>query len=147
MPFLGARGQASRGYFGGGTPPDAPTAVVATRGDTQLSVAFSAPAFNGGLDITTYQYALSTDSYATWTTRSTGTTASPLVITGLVNGTSYQVKLRAVNALGAGAASDASTAVTPATIPGTPTSPSISSGSQSISVSWGPQYLMEETRH
>ena len=137
MPFLGARGQASRGYFGGGTPPDAPTAVVATRGDTQLSVAFSAPAFNGGLDITTYQYALSTDSYATWTTRSTGTTASPLVITGLVNGTSYQVKLRAVNALGAGAASDASTAVTPATIPGTPTSPSISSGSQSISVSWG----------
>jgi hypothetical protein len=136
MPFLAARGQASRGYFGGGTPPDAPTAVVATRGNTQLSVAFSAPAFNGGLDITTYQYALSTDSYATWTTRSTGTTASPLVITGLTNGTSYQVKLRAVNALGAGAASDASTAVTPATIPGTPTSPSISSGSQSISVSW-----------
>ena len=137
MPFLGARGQASRGYFGGGTPPDAPTAVVATRGNTQLSVAFSAPAFNGGLDITTYQYALSTDSYATWTTRSTGTTASPLVITGLTNGTSYQVKLRAVNALGEGAASDASTAVTPATIPGTPTSPSISSGSGSISVSWG----------
>ena len=137
MPFLGARGQASRGYFGGGTPPDAPTSVVATRGNTQLSVAFSAPAFNGGLDITTYQYALSTDSYATWTTRSTGTTASPLVITGLANGTSYQVKLRAVNALGEGAASDASTAVTPATIPGTPTSPSISSGSGSISVSWG----------
>ena len=136
MPFLGARGQASRGYFGGGTPPDAPTSVVATRGNTQLSVAFSAPVFNGGLDITTYQYALSTDSYATWTTRSTGTTASPLVITGLTNGTAYQVKLRAVNALGAGAASDASTAVTPATIPGTPTSPAISSGSQSISVSW-----------
>ena len=137
MPFLGARGQASRGYFGGGTPPDAPTSVVATRGNTQLSVAFSAPAFNGGLDITTYQYALSTDSYATWTTRSTGTTASPLVITGLANGTSYQVKLRAVNALGAGTASNASTAVTPATIPGTPTSPSISSGNGSISVSWG----------
>jgi len=136
MPFLGARGQASRGYFGGGTPPDAPTAVVATRGNTQLSVAFSAPAFNGGLEITTYQYALSTDSYATWTNRPTGTTASPLVITGLTNGTSYQVKLRAVNALGAGVASDASTAVTPATIPGTPTSPSISSGSGSISVSW-----------
>jgi hypothetical protein len=137
MPFLGARGQASRGYFGGGTKPDAPTAVVATRGNTQLSVAFSAPIFNGGLDITTYQYALSTDSYATWTNRSTGTTASPLVITGLTNGTSYQVKLRAVNSLGAGAASTASTAVTPATIPGTPTSPSISSGSGSISVSWG----------
>lgn len=137
MPLLGARATASRGYFGGGTPPDAPTSLVATRGNTQLSVAFSAPAFNGGLEITTYEYALSTNSYATWTTRATGTTASPLVITGLSNGTSYQVKLRAVNTLGAGAVSAASTAVTPATVPGTPTSPSISSGNGSISVSWG----------
>lgn len=136
MPLLGARATASRGYFGGGTTPDAPTSLVATRGNTQLSVAFSAPAFNGGLEITTYEYALSTNSYATWTTRATGTTASPLVITGLSNGTSYQVKLRAVNTLGAGAVSAASAAVTPATVPGTPTSPSISSGNGSISVSW-----------
>ena len=121
MPFLGGRGQASRGYFGAGTTPDAPTSVVSTKGNGQISVAFSAPVFNGGLEITTYQYALSTDSYATWTTRSAGTTASPLVITGLSNGTSYGVKLRAVNALGSGVASDAATAVIPSTIPDAPT--------------------------
>lgn len=113
MPFLGGRGQASRGYFGGGTTPGAPTVGAATPGDGQISLAFTAPTFNGGLTITTYQYALSTDSYATWTTRSTGTTASPLVITGLTNGTSYSVKIRAVNSLGAGEASDASTATSP----------------------------------
>ena len=121
MPFLGGRGQASRGYFGGGTTPDAPTALVSTRGNGQISVAFTAPSFDGGLPITTYQYALSTDSYATFTTRSAGTTASPLVITGLANGTSYGVKIRAVNSLGNGLTSDAATAVTPSTVPNAPT--------------------------
>lgn len=138
MPFLGGRGQASRGYFGGGTTPGAPTVGTATPGDGQISLAFTAPTFDGGLTITTYQYALSTDSYATWTTRSTGTTGSPIVITGLTNGTSYSVKIRAVNSLGAGEASGASTATSPfgapivVTSPGsdattTPTAPTTSS--------------------
>lgn len=137
MPFLGGRGQASRGYFGGGTTPGAPTSVVSTKGNGQISVAFTAPSFDGGLVITTYQYALSTDSYATWTTRSAGTTASPLVITGLTNGTSYGVKIRAVNSLGAGIASDAATAVTPSTGPNAPTitsSPSHVDGQ--VTVTW-----------
>ena len=137
MPFLGGRGQASRGYFGGGTTPGAPTALVSTKGNGQISVAFTAPSFDGGLPITTYQYALSTDSYATWTTRSAGTTASPLVITGLTNGTSYGVKLRAVNSLGNGVTSDAATAVTPSTVPNAPTitsSPSNINGQ--VTVSW-----------
>ena len=137
MPFLGGRGQASRGYFGGGTTPNAPTALVSTKGNGQISVAFTAPSFDGGLPITTYQYALSTDSYATFTTRSAGTTASPLVITGLTNGTSYGVKIRAVNSLGNGLTSDAATAVTPSTVPNAPTitsSPSNVNGQ--VTVSW-----------
>ena len=138
MPFLGGRGQASRGYFGGGTTPDAPTSLVSTKGNGQISVAFSAPSFSGGLDITTYQYALSTDSYATWTTRATGTTDSPLVITGLSNGTSYGVKLRAVNALGSGTASDAATAVTPSTVPNAPTSLSSTAGNTQLVISFTP---------
>jgi hypothetical protein len=137
MPFLGGRGQASRGYFGGATTPGAPTSVVSTKGNGQISVAFTAPSFDGGLPITTYEYALSTDSYATFTTRSTGTTASPLVITGLANGTSYGVKIRAVNSLGAGVASDAATAVTPSTVPDAPTSVSgTANGVTSSTVTW-----------
>jgi hypothetical protein len=46
MPFLGGRGQASRGYFGGGTTPDAPTSLSSTPGNGQLVISFTAPAFN-----------------------------------------------------------------------------------------------------
>lgn len=105
MPFLGGRGQASRGYFGGGTTPDAPTGLSSTAGDQQLFIAFTAPAFNGGLEITNYQYALSTNggsSYGAWTALSPADATSPVTIPSLVNGTAYYVKLRAVNALGAG---------------------------------------------
>ena len=96
------------------TTPDAPTGLSATAGDSQISVAFTAPAFNGGAEIWTYQYQLSTDNGSTWsawTNRSDyawyGSPNSPLVITGLFNSLTYQVKLRAVNVAGPGTESDA----------------------------------------
>ena len=82
--------------------PSAPTALVATPGDAQVSVAFTAPTSNGGAAITDYEYQL--DGGA-WT--SSGKTSSPVVITGLTNGTSYSIKLRAVNSAGNGAESAA----------------------------------------
>jgi hypothetical protein len=74
------------------TTPDAPTALVATPGDAQVSVAFQVPSSDGGAAITDYEYQL---DGGTWTSAST--TSSPVVITGLTNGTSYSIKLRAVN--------------------------------------------------
>ncbi len=133
------------------TVPGAPTVGTATPGDGQISLAFTAPTFNGGSGITTYEYALSTNSYATFTTRTTGTTASPIVITGLSNGTPYSIKIRAVNTLGAGAASAASTSVTPFGIasaptigtittsinsPGTVSTPSMTQDENNASFSW-----------
>jgi Fibronectin type III domain len=47
--------------------------------------------------------------------------ASPLVVTGLTNGTSYTFTVRAANAFGIGAISAVSPAVTPATVPTAPT--------------------------
>ncbi len=83
--------------------PSAPSIGSVTAGDGQLSVAFTAPSSNGGRDITDYRY--STDNGATWV--SAGSTTSPIVITGLTNGTNYGVKLLAVNSVGDGSASDA----------------------------------------
>ena len=90
----------------------APTALVVTPGNAQASIAFTAPASNGGATITNYQY--STDNGTTWKAFSPADTTTPVVITtrsdaatGLVNGTTYQVKLRAVNAAGNGTASSA----------------------------------------
>lgn len=110
MPFLGGRGQAARGYFGGGTTPDAPTSLSSTEGDQQLFISFTPPAFNGGLEITNYEYATSTNgglTYSSWAAISPADSVSPVTVSGLVNGTSYYVKLRAVNSLGHGIESTA----------------------------------------
>ena len=82
--------------------PSAPTALVATPGDGKITVAFTAPTDTGGNAITDYEYQL---NGGTWTTAST--TSSPVIITGLTNGTSYSIKLRAVNSAGNGAESAA----------------------------------------
>ena len=98
-------------YF---TVPAAPTSLIATAGDGQVSVAFTAGA-TGGCAITNYQY--STDGGTTYSAFSPATVASPVVITGLTNGTSYSIRLRAVNSMGAGAASAAVSSTPVAPIP------------------------------
>ena len=84
--------------------PGAPTISSVTAAHLSLSVAFSAPAANGSNAVTNYEY--STNNGSTWTTRSPVSTSSPISITGLTNGTSYQVKIRAVNNIGSGTASN-----------------------------------------
>lgn len=95
--------------------PDAPSITVDPV-DTGLVVSFSTPA-NGGVPITNYDY--STDGGDTWATRSPASTVSPLMITGLTNGTTYSVAVRAVNSVGNGPASGVVDG-TPRTTPGTP---------------------------
>ncbi len=91
-------------------PPPPPTALVATPGDGSVSVTFTPPGSNGGSPITNYKY--SVDDGATWLPRSPTSVTSPLVISGLANGTSYRVRLLAVSGLGDGTPS-AAVAVTP----------------------------------
>ena len=69
---------------------------------TSATVTFVAP-LTGGRAITSYQYSLNNGT--TWVTRSSGTTTSPLVITGLVTKQFYSVRVRAVSSAGAGLAS------------------------------------------
>ena len=97
--------------------PAAPTGLVATAGNQELSISFT-PGSNNGSAITNYQY--STTNGASYTSVSPAQTTSPILITGLVNGTTYSVKIRAVNGIGVG---DASTTVTgtPGNNPAPPT--------------------------
>lgn len=83
--------------------PGAPTISSITAGNAQLSVYFTAGS-DGGSAITNYQY--STNAGSSWSTVSPASTASPIVITGLTNGTSYPVVIRAVNAAGSGTQSN-----------------------------------------
>ena len=87
--------------------PGAPTSVVATAGNASASVAFVAPANNGGSAITGYTVTSSPGGIT-----ATGAT-SPINVTGLTNGTAYTFTVIATNAVGNSVASSASTAVTP----------------------------------
>lgn len=80
--------------------PSRPANQSYSAGDGSVSINFSPPENNGGMEITNYAY--STDNGATWITRSPASTASPITISGITNGTTYSVKLRAINPFGAG---------------------------------------------
>lgn len=100
-----------------GEPPSlpmlgAPTVSAVNAGDRALEVRFTPPA-DGGVAITTYEYSL--DGGTTWVPRVPAGTASPLLIGGLVNGTVYRVRIRAVNVVGPGKAS-AVVSATPGTV-------------------------------
>ena len=112
--------------------PGSPTTVVATAGAGQASVSFTAPLGNGGSAITGYTVTSSPGGLtATCTT-------SPCVITGLTNGTAYTFTVHATNAIGNSPESSASTAVTPLSVPGAPTSVSAVPGDGHATVTFTP---------
>ena len=98
------------------SPPGAPTIGTATRGNSQATIAFTAPASNGGAAITGYTASCSAGAGPI----SAGGTAPPITVGGLVNGTTYNCSVTATNSAGTGPASG-TVAVTPATVPGAPT--------------------------
>ncbi len=90
------------------TTPGAPTIGAATAGNASVSIAFTAPASNGGAAITAYT-ASCTGGGATRT--GTGA-ASPITVSSLTNGTSYGCSVTATNSAGTSTASG-SVSVTP----------------------------------
>lgn len=93
------------------TVPQAPTVgTLDSNGQNgTLTLTFTAGA-TGGQSITNYKY--STDG-TNYTAFSPAQTTSPLTISGLTNGTSYTVRIKAVNANGDSIASSASNSATP----------------------------------
>ncbi len=86
---------------------DAPEAIEIVAGDGMITVRFRAPAFTAGKPVTGYEYSI--DSTVTW--KATGSPASSIVIKGLVNGTRYDIAVRAITESGTGHASAISAAI------------------------------------
>ncbi len=101
------------------TVPDAPTNLVASyNGSGSVSISFT-PGSNGGMTISNYQYSI--DCGVSFTPLSPIDGISPVTISGLTNGQTYCIELKAVNSAGAGIASS-SVEYTASGLPGAPTS-------------------------
>lgn len=87
-----------------GAVPGAPTIGIATAGNNQASIAFTAPANNGGSAILSYTMSCSGISASG--------NSSPITVSGLTNGNLYTCAVTATNSLGTGPAS-ATVNVTP----------------------------------
>ena len=101
-------------------PTGAPTslALVSATQNT-ATISFSAGG-DGGSAITNYQYALSTDggsTFGSYAALDPADASSPITIAGLTFGTTYYVKLKAVNALGTGEAESSVGSFTTAGMP------------------------------
>ncbi|MGA6193603.1 S-layer homology domain-containing protein [Lysinibacillus sp. NPDC101784] len=106
------------------TAPDVPTNVLATPGDSYVRVSFDVPTNNGGSTITGYTVKVYVGGVEQPMLAKIGT-LSPIIVTGLTNGTAYTFKVLATNIAGNSGESMASNVVTPVapTAPGQPTIP------------------------
>ena len=96
------------------TTPGAPTSLTATASNAQVALSWTAPASDGGSNITDYAVQFSSNGGSTWSTFADGTsTATSATVTGLTNGTGYTFRASATNSAGTGPYSSASASVTP----------------------------------
>src|SRR5690606_34283029 len=98
----------------GGSLPGAPTSLVATAGDGEVTLSWTAPANPGTSAITDYVIEYSTDGGVTWTPYADGvSTTTGATVTGLQNNRRYTFRVAAVNDAGAGSFSVPSDGVIP----------------------------------
>lgn len=113
--------------------PAAPTAVTAVRGDKMAQVTWT-PGADNGSPITGFTITASPGG-ATMTVSRERDSAT---IGNLSNGVAYTFTVRATNAVGTSAASTASPAVTPATVPSAPAGVIATRADKSAVVTWTP---------
>ncbi|QTE94939.1 fibronectin type III domain-containing protein [Shewanella algae] len=97
----------TQGFTVNAVVPGAPMSVSAAAADASATVSFSAPASTGGAAISSYTV---TSSPGGLTASGAG---SPLIVSGLSNGTDYSFTVSANNTAGSGQASSPSNTVTP----------------------------------
>ncbi len=131
--------------------PDAPAAPILEFGDRKLGVSWDAP-FDNGTTITGYVLAYRactardktcpdgdddpTPTWGRWTTRNLSETSSPTEITGLANGTAYQMQVRARISNGLGPWSSVSEKKVPRGLPARPTIRTVESRNSGLAVTW-----------
>lgn len=114
--------------------PGAPTGLQVTYGDRSAELEWTAPTSTGGLPIDGYRVRYSSDGGAHWETETFGA-GTTQTLTGLTNGTAYDVQVAAFNGSATGAYS-ASQTVTPRTTPGVATNLTATPREGALALSW-----------
>ena len=114
------------------TPPGAPTnVIVSMAGISQLGVAYTPPANNGGANITSYT--------AQCGAQSASGLANPLLVAGLPKGVPVSCTVTATNSAGTGPASNPSAAVAPLGVPDAPTIGNAVAGDGQVTINFQAQ--------
>jgi titin len=125
-------------YIVDGTPT-APTGFSMIAGNSQAALSWTAPSDNGATSITNYSVEYTPTGGSSTTTLLNSTLTSSRLLSGLTNGTTYSVRIAAVNSVGVGAYSSA-VSVTPQDGPPVtlhiPYGPVTGSGTVSSKWSW-----------
>ena len=120
--------------------PGAPTGLTATvSGTTAINLSWTAPGSTGGSAITGYKIEVSPNGTSGWTDQvaNTNSTATTYAHTGLAAGDTRHYRVSAINANGAGTASNVDSATTGTSVPGAPTGlTATASGATQIDLSW-----------
>ncbi len=106
------------------TVPDAPASVSAAPGNAYIDVTFSIPESNGA-DIIRYNISYNNNIEISY--------GSPVRLTNLTNGSTYSIKVAAVNSVGTGAYSSTIYSI-PRTVPDSPSITNVTSGNTTLIV-------------
>jgi len=112
------------------TPPATPTNLVATAGNAQIGLTWTASS-----GATSYNVYRSTTT-GTETSIATGVTSASYTNTGLTNGTKYFYKVAAVNAAGTSAQTAEVSAIPVAGVPATPANVVATAGNAQVGLTW-----------
>ena len=128
------------------TTPTAPRTVILAPSHDSVALGWAAPADDGGSEVTKYQYRVSADGGTTWDPDWTdiadsapgGVNSTAYEVTGLDAETAYRFELRAVSAIGEGAAAagTATTSAASATTPSAPTGLVFTPSHDAVALDW-----------
>ena len=121
------------------TAPGKPTGLAATASGTQIDLAWTAPASDGGRAVTGYRIEVSEDGGTNWDDlkANTGNDDTSYSHTGLAAGSTRHYRVSAINAVGPSEASDSVNASLDNAAPDAPTGlRAIADGTSKIELSW-----------
>jgi predicted phage tail protein len=117
------------------TVPGAPAGLTAAPGDAKVTLAWSAPASNGGSPVTSYNVYFATSADFKAAAEIHNVTGTALAVINLVNGTPYYFRVTAVNKVGESQPSSVVPA-NPVTVPGAPAGLTAAADNAQVTLKW-----------